>query len=193
MIHIYKLLRHVYKFMIWYIFTCFKYIFMNFSGIYRKTSPHMVMVSLADIQDQDNCRKKVIHLQDFLQGPCSYGLRKLWNCPCLQYCTLNSHPVLHIVFDYKQKSSKVIVISGDLFLKTCRVLRKSKICPCIASSLLIVPSLRHTYTYWYTKEREEIMTRKAKCRLERKLLYENHNESFWTGHCEWSDFPRNRL
>ncbi len=72
--------------------------------------------------------------------------REVWNCRCLQYCTLNSHPVLHIVFDYIQKSSKVIVISGDLFLKTCRVLTKSEIYPCIASSVLIVPSLRHMYT-----------------------------------------------
>jgi hypothetical protein len=35
------------------------------------------MTSLADNQDQDNGREKVISLQNFLQGPCSYGQLRL--------------------------------------------------------------------------------------------------------------------
>jgi hypothetical protein len=52
------------------------------------------MTSLADIQNQDNCREKVISLQNFLQGPCFYGQRRL----CLALCILSSlygtHPSL---------------------------------------------------------------------------------------------------
>jgi hypothetical protein len=44
------------------------------------------MTSLADIQNQDNCREKVISLQNFLQGPCFYGQRRL----CLALCILSS-------------------------------------------------------------------------------------------------------
>jgi hypothetical protein len=43
-------------------------------------------LSLADIQDQDNCHEKDINLQDSLQGPCSDGQRKL----CLDLCILSS-------------------------------------------------------------------------------------------------------
>ncbi len=39
--------------------------------------PHVVMTSLADIQDQDNCREKVTNVQDFLQCLCSYRQQKL--------------------------------------------------------------------------------------------------------------------
>ncbi len=35
--------------------------------------PHVVMTSLADRKNQDNCREKVTSLQDFLQGLCSSG------------------------------------------------------------------------------------------------------------------------
>ncbi len=52
----------------------------------EKLPPHLMMTSLADIQDQDNCREKVISLQNFLQGPCSYGQRRL----CLALCILSS-------------------------------------------------------------------------------------------------------
>jgi hypothetical protein len=48
----------------------------------EKLSPHVVMTSLVYIQVQDNCREKVIYLQYFLQGPCSYGQRRL----CLGLC-----------------------------------------------------------------------------------------------------------
>jgi hypothetical protein len=52
----------------------------------EKLPPHVVMTSLVYIQVQDNCREKVIYLQYFLQGPCSYGQRRL----CLGLCVLSS-------------------------------------------------------------------------------------------------------
>ncbi len=72
--------RHVYKFVI--------HIYELVST--EKLPPHTVMKSLADRQDQDNCLEKVINLQDFLQGPCSYGQRKL----CLALCMVLLQNVL---------------------------------------------------------------------------------------------------
>jgi hypothetical protein len=52
----------------------------------EKLPPYVVMMSLVFIQEQDNCREKVINLQYFLQGRCSHGQRRL----CLALCVLFS-------------------------------------------------------------------------------------------------------
>jgi hypothetical protein len=52
-IHIWAWLRRVYKFII--------HIY-DLLWPTEKLPPHVVMTSLADIQDQDNCREKVINL-----------------------------------------------------------------------------------------------------------------------------------
>jgi hypothetical protein len=87
-------------------------------------SPHMVM-PLADIQDQDNCRKKVINLQDFLQGPCSDGQRSL----CLALCILSSlygiRGVYSAVYSTLEKYQLLFFWGGGGFKKGDKK-RKSK-------------------------------------------------------------------
>ncbi len=66
----------------------------------EKLPPHVVMTSLADIPDQDNCQEKVIILQDFLQGPCSNGQRSLCLAlGILPHPTVNGQRKLQLLID----------------------------------------------------------------------------------------------